>query len=134
MTSAGLAVILLGFSAVLSVAAIGVALFAVWRSQVLVVLADERARAGLRQCQETTAALQKALAGLAARLEDIEQQPPAAADPVLPRAGLNLCKRSQVLRMHRRGDLPDRIATALELPVQEVDLLIKVHRIVIGKL
>jgi len=35
-----------------------------------------------------------------------------------------------VLRMHRKGDPPDRIASALELPLQEVDLLIKVHRVV----
>jgi hypothetical protein len=133
MTSAGPAIILLGFSAILSVAAIGVSLFAVWRAQVLVVLADERARAGLKHCQETGAALQKAWDGLEARLENIEQHPPAAASAV-PRAGLNLCKRSQVLRMHRKGDPPDRIAAALEVPLQEVDLLIKVHRIVIANL
>ena len=36
--------------------------------------------------------------------------------------------------MHRKGDPPDQIAKALEVPLQEVDLLIKVHRIVIGNL
>ena len=36
--------------------------------------------------------------------------------------------------MHRQGDPPERIATALEVPLQEVDLLIKVHRIVIRNL
>jgi hypothetical protein len=34
--------------------------------------------------------------------------------------------------MHRNGGAPDRITVALEVPLQEVDLLIKVHRIVIG--
>jgi len=134
MNSAEPAMILLGFSAVLSVAAIGVGLFAVWRAQVLVVLCDERARRGLKQCQETGAALQKLLDGLAARLENIEQHPPAGAAPAVPRVGLNLCKRSQVLRMHRTGEPRDRIAAALDVPLQEVDLLIKVHRIVVGKL
>jgi hypothetical protein len=100
----------------------------------LVLLADERARAGLNQCQETGAALQKVLDGLAERLEIVEQHPPEAASPAVPRAGLNLCKRSQALRLHRQGDPPDRIAATLEVPLQEVDLLLKVHRIVIGKL
>jgi hypothetical protein len=36
--------------------------------------------------------------------------------------------------MHRKGEPPDQIARALALPLQEVDLLIKVHRIVIGNL
>jgi hypothetical protein len=116
-------VLLLGFSVVLSVAAIGVGL--------LVVLADDRSRAGLERCQ---AALQAALDGLAARVQEIELHPPAAATPPGPRAGLNISKRSQVLRMHRKGDQPDRIAAALEIPLHEVDLLIKVHRIVIGSL
>ena len=48
-----------------------------------------------------------------------------------PKPGLNLSKRSQALRMHRRGEAPEQIAEALELPLQEVDLLLKVHRIVI---
>ena len=126
-------VFLLGFAIVLAVAAIGVSLFAVWRAQVLVVLADERARAGLEQCRAATTSLQKALDGLAAQVQDLSQQPSAALPPV-PRAGLNLCKRSQVLRMHRKGDPPDRIAAALEVPLQEVDLLIKVHRIVLSNL
>ena len=130
--SAGPPVFLLGFAAILAVAAIGVSLFAVWRAQVLVVLTDDRARAGLEECRAATASLQKALDGLAAQVQDF-QQAPAAALPAV-RAGLNLCKRSQVLRMHRKGDPPDRIAAALEVPLQEVDLLIKVHRIVIGNL
>jgi hypothetical protein len=127
-------VLFLGLTAVLSVAAIGLGLFAVWRAQVLVVLADERARAGLERGRETAAALQETVDGLTARLRDIEMHPPSAAAPPVPRAGLNLSKRSQVLRMHRQGDPPDRIATALEVPLQEVDLLIKVHRVVIGSL
>jgi hypothetical protein len=45
---------------------------------------------------------------------------------------MNLSKRSQVLRMHRRGDPPDQIATSLAVPRQEVELLLKVQRIVLG--
>jgi hypothetical protein len=43
-------------------------------------------------------------------------------------------KRSQVLRMQRRGDAPEQIAIALEVPLQEVDLLLKVQRIVLRNL
>jgi hypothetical protein len=128
-----LPVFLLAFSAVLAVAAIGVSLFAVWRARVMIVLADERAGAALEGCRETAAALQKSLGGLQEELRDLRDQPPASL-PGAPRAGLNLSKRSQVLRMHRQGDQPDRIAAALGVPLQEVDLLIKVHRIVIAKL
>jgi hypothetical protein len=131
MTS--LPVFLPASSAILAVAAIGVSLFAVWRARVMIVLADERAGAALGQCRETTAALQKSLDGLEEELRDLRQQAPASL-PGVPRAGLNLSRRSQVLRMHRQGDPSDRIAAALAVPLQEVDLLIKVHRIVIGKL
>jgi hypothetical protein len=34
--------------------------------------------------------------------------------------------------MHRRGEAPDQIASTLEMPRQEVDLLLKVHRIVLS--
>jgi hypothetical protein len=34
--------------------------------------------------------------------------------------------------MHRRGEGVEQIASALELPRQEVDLLLKVHRIVLS--
>jgi hypothetical protein len=133
MIAGGPPVFLLGFAAVLAVAATGVSLFAVWRGQKLAVWADGRARTGLEECRAANAALAKALDSLARQIEDVRQQQPFAAAAV-PRPGLNLSKRSQVLRMHRKGDPPERIAAALEVPLQEVDLLIKVHRIVISKL
>ena len=51
-----------------------------------------------------------------------------------PKIGLNLTKRAQALRMHRRGDPPEQIAALLDIPFQEVDLLLKVHRIVLKSL
>jgi hypothetical protein len=125
-------VVLLGFSAVLAVAAIAVSLFAVWRSKAVAELSDERTRARLEELQAVTAVLQKAWQDQAADLADLRRQPQSGAAPVSPRSGLNLCKRSQALRMHRKGEPPDRIAAALEVPLQEVDLLIKVHRIVLS--
>jgi hypothetical protein len=42
-------------------------------------------------------------------------------------AGLNLTKRAVALRMHRRGEPVSSIAAALETPLNEVALLVKVH-------
>jgi hypothetical protein len=126
-------VFVLGFSAVLAVAAIGVSLFAVWRSQVLVETIEKRARVRVEEMQTAINVLQKALNGQMAQLKEVEYLPPPTSLRTL-RAGLNLGKRSQVLRMHRNGDAPDRIAGVLEVARQEVDLLIKVHRIVLATL
>jgi hypothetical protein len=94
----------------------------------------------VRQTAARGASVQVGLEALASRFEGLEQQAemlrrqPAEASPDAGRAALNLNKRAQVLRMHRRGDPPERIASLLEVPRQEVDLLIKVHRIIISQL
>jgi hypothetical protein len=44
-----------------------------------------------------------------------------------PSSGLNLGKRTLVLRLARRGDSPDHIAATLHLPRREVELLLKIH-------
>jgi hypothetical protein len=122
-------VLLLGIATVLAVAAVGVSLFAVWRSQALAELADQRAHAHIEELCQNIARLQKALDNHVAHLR---YQAVPSTMSAIPRAGLNLGKRTQVLRMHRNGDAPDRIAATLEVPLQEVDLLIKVHRIVLS--
>lgn len=43
---------------------------------------------------------------------------------------LNNTLRSKVLKLHRLGQSPDRIAGSLRVPRGEVDLLVKVHKIV----
>lgn len=45
-------------------------------------------------------------------------------------SGLNTGLRSKVLKMHRMGQTLDRIAEVLRVPKGEVELLVKVHRIV----
>lgn len=93
-----------------------------------------------RQTTELGQSIQIGMEALSTRFESLEQQTealrrqPAAASPDAGKAALNLNKRAQVLRMHRRGDPADRIASLLEVPRQEVDLLIKVHRIIISQL
>lgn len=77
--------------------------------------------------------LRRTIESLEARMEEVRLQA-APVSQIAPRAGLNLGRRSQALRMHRRGDSADQIAAALEIPRQEVDLLLKVHRIVISSI
>jgi DNA-binding NarL/FixJ family response regulator len=55
-----------------------------------------------------------------------------AAEP--PMGSMNLTKRSQVLRLHRRGESAEQIAAALHLPRNEVELLLKVHRTIVSQL
>jgi hypothetical protein len=46
------------------------------------------------------------------------------------RSGMNLNKRTQALRQYRLGQPSGDIAKTLDMPKAEVDLLLKVHRIV----
>jgi hypothetical protein len=87
-----------------------------------------------RQSQSDTGlqTLRDSLDALAAQLHDLQNHPPMAPPPGLPKPGLNLSKRTHALRMHRRGEGAEQIAAALDLPRQEVDLLLKVHRIVLS--
>jgi hypothetical protein len=82
---------------------------------------------------EAIESLRREWKSLSAQLVEIRQQA-AAVVPAPPRPGLNLSKRSQALRMHRRGDAPGEIASSLGIPLQEVDLLLKVHQIVISNI
>ncbi|MGA2136222.1 MAG: hypothetical protein ABSH50_28360 [Bryobacteraceae bacterium] len=79
---------------------------------------------------ETRAALQ----GIEDDLRDVERQTGMLVAPQPARSGLNLGKRTQVLRLHRAGYDNAGIATTLALPRAEVDLLIKVHRLVVGRI
>ncbi len=59
--------------------------------------------------------------------KDLESLPAPA--PPGPGAGINLNMRTQALRMARSGEGPEHIAAALRIPKREVDLLMKVQRL-----
>ena len=61
-------------------------------------------------------------------LRDVEDRVVPAAPLPIP-AGLNLNKRAQALRMHRRGEASETIAASLALPQREVELMVKLQRI-----
>jgi len=71
-----------------------------------------------------------ALRGLKAEMERLRESVRRleAVRPGQPRAaGIDLTKRAQVIRMHRRGEPVSSIAAALETPSNEIALLLKVH-------
>lgn len=114
----------------LVLAAVAFSFLALFRAQALVRDANHRANASRERCEAHLELLQESHNSLAAEVREIKHEPSINVLPFLPKPGLNLTKRSQALRMHRRGDPPDRIAAALDIPFQEVNLLLKVHRIV----
>jgi hypothetical protein len=44
-------------------------------------------------------------------------------------AGLNLNRRTQAIRLLRRGERPEQVSAMLGMPPPEAELLLKVHRI-----
>lgn len=89
-------------------------------------------QAGDNELASEVQTLRSELESLASQIRDVQPLQAQLAAP--PRNGLNLAKRSQALRLNRHGSSPAQIAAALELPLQEVELLLKVDRIVIGNL
>jgi hypothetical protein len=84
------------------------------------------------KCQTETARLAVEINGLKAQILELEQSGPAIAPGAAGPNGnsINSTLRSKVLKLHRLGQSPDRIAGTLRLPRGEVDLLVKVHKIV----
>ena len=117
----------------LVLAGLAAGLLAVYCARRLVRDAENRGKAQQERCDDAIERLRKDLAECVSQIQDVQREP-VSGTLSAPRPGLNLSKRSQALRLHRRGDPPEQIATALSIPLQEVDLLLKVHRIFIGSL
>src|SRR6202142_3660317 len=63
------------------------------------------------------------------RLHEAEQRASTPGVPIPARRSVNLSKRGQVVRLSRRGEPAETIATTLGLPRREVELLLKVHQV-----
>ena len=66
------------------------------------------------------------------RLHEAEERASIPAAPFPARRSVNLSKRSQVIRLSRRGEPPETIAATLSLPRREVELLLKVHQVAVA--
>jgi hypothetical protein len=62
------------------------------------------------------------------RLHEAEERASSPGAPLPARRSVNLSKRSQVIRLSRRGEPIETIAATLGLPRREVELLLKVHQ------
>ena len=81
------------------------------------------------QSQDLFGEFRKTLGNLAQSLKDHEQDEERASPmPAMPGISINLTKRTQALRMYRRGDSSEQIASVLRMPRDEVDLLLKVQK------
>jgi hypothetical protein len=109
-----------------------ISLFAVYRAHGLLRQMNQRAAERQLHDEAGMQALRDTVTALSTQFHDLQSHPPVAPPTGLPKPGLNLSKRSQALRMHRHGEGAAQIASALELPRQEVDLLLKVHRIILS--
>ncbi len=120
----------------LALVGLGLAAFALFRARRLSVFAEVRLQTELQQYQTSLDSLRRELEQCVQQVRELERHlgSDSGGAPGRPRTAMNLTKRSQALRMHRRGEPVDRIATALEIPAQELDLLLKVHRIVINRM
>jgi uncharacterized protein YlxW (UPF0749 family) len=77
--------------------------------------------------------LAEELRALQARLSELEAEVAAAAaakGSLQPPRSINITKRTQALRMVRRGETPERIAAALAMSRREVQLLLKVQKLI----
>ncbi len=125
-------ILTLAVTLIMALSALLLSVVAVFQARDLLRSAQRR-NADLRSQQDARLdALAASLETLAAEVRELETQPAGLPGPVKP--GLNLSKRSQALRMHRRGETPAQIASSLDIPSQEVELLIKVQRIVLSNL
>ena len=87
-----------------------------------------------KKCAALETEWKERLAVLEALQMELSQTSDVRIAPPPTRSGLNLNKRSQALQLSRRGESTQEIATALSLPQNEVELLIKIQRIALSGL
>lgn len=75
--------------------------------------------------------VQAKLDDLIVRVRDAEERAGIVLVPPSPTASLNLNKRTQIIRMSRRGDPAEIISASLSVPRKEVELLLKVHSLIL---
>lgn len=117
------AALLVGFA----LAAFGMSVFLLLRAHSLLQAADTGVRSKDAAEGASMAELRAGLETLAREVREMERRPDFAADN--NRAGMNITRRTQVLRLHKRGESIQAITAALGLRRHEVELLVKIHGI-----
>ena len=126
--------VLAGLVTTLALCSLFVSFYAYYCAQRL----SHRSRTAVAAAREEYAAavetLQSRLEALASQLQESHRRLPGEPIPGTAKFSMNLSRRSQALRMRRQGDSPELIAESLDIPRQEVDLLLKVNDIVLNNL
>ena len=122
------AALLVGFT----LAAAGMSVFLLLRAQWLLRAAGAVARSKDAAAETANTELEARLESLAREVRELERRPEFSGDTA--KAGMNISKRTQVLRLHRRGESPQAIAASLGLRRREVELLVKIHSMVMNGL
>ena len=117
----------------LGLAGVALSVVAIYQTRCMTRFLERRIRARQARLEAAFEASEETVKGLATEMHQIQEQS-CVTQPAASRSGLNLSTRSQALRMHRRGGSPSQIAATLQAPVQEIELLLKVHRIVLNNL
>jgi hypothetical protein len=100
---------------------------------VLFMSAKMEMQSARREARKSNESVDASVTSLSAELQKIRvevQELENSPTSMPPADGLNLTKRAQALRMHRRGESVSTIAAALRTPQNEVELLLKVQRLV----
>lgn len=92
--------------------------------------ADTKAR--LEELERALGKLEWAVEAAMETAKQLERALEALPEAAPPRPSMNISRRAQALRLYRQGERPEQIAAALGLPLNEVELLIKVHQIAVG--
>jgi hypothetical protein len=82
------------------------------------------------EMEKEAARISNAMSELNSRISILEKEDRQLGNTELAAGGLNSTLRGKVLKMHRLGQPADRISEVLRVPRGEVDLLVKVHAIV----
>ena len=94
-----------------------------------------------RSMKSSLAELEKGVTNLNASIDDVRRTKSAVPEPALLPApapapvpvpvmqGLNLTRRTQILRMKRRGENAQSIAATLQIPIGEVSLILKMEQL-----
>ena len=116
---------------VLAMAVAGVSLFLYFRlrSEFYEFRQLTRKAVSDEELSAKTTPLEVRLAEIDSRLAASEARRQEDADWLAEAESLNLNRRGQVLRLHRRGESPDSIASSLRMKPGEVQLIIKVFEL-----
>jgi len=123
----------------LALASLVVSVYALLTAHKLFHAAKVITQAGRAECAAVIENAQSQFKAAAAEVQTVKAEiltsnGPVEVLPGMPKPGMNLSRRSHALRLHRKGSSPEHIAASIDVPRQEVELLIKVHEIVLNNL